>query len=123
MNEPHCHKNSCHRFYKTNWKLTKKIGFQETFTSSKQMFSIDKMSPMLLKMSLPQIFTVYDIQAVRKLPEDFPENILGRVILVYNRYSEQSVCNLIKTRTLQPVFLEKCLKMDNSTRLVLNSPR
>ena len=29
---------------------------------------------------------------------------LGGLILVYNRYSEQSVCNLTKRRTLPPVF-------------------
>ena len=38
------------------------------------------------------------------LSEDFQENNLGRVILVYNRYSEQSVYNLTKTGTLQSVF-------------------
>ena len=32
--------------------------------------------------------------------EDFQEHILGGVILVYNCYSEQSVCNLTKRRTL-----------------------
>ena len=36
--------------------------------------------------------------------EDFQENILGGVILVYNRYSEQSACNLINKKTLPPVF-------------------
>ena len=36
--------------------------------------------------------------------EDFHENILGGAILVYNRYSEQSVCNLTKRRTLPQVF-------------------
>ena len=68
------------------------------------MFSIEKMSPLLLRMNLPQIFTVYDIYALRKLSEDVQENILGRVILVYNRYSEQSVFNLTKTSAQQPVF-------------------
>ena len=34
----------------------------------------------------------------------FQENILGGAILVYNRYSEQSVSNLTKRRTLPPVF-------------------
>ena len=34
----------------------------------------------------------------------FPRNILGEVILVYNCYSEQPVCNLTKRRTLPPVF-------------------
>ena len=29
---------------------------------------------------------------LRKLLEDFQVNIIGRVILVYNRYSQQSVC-------------------------------
>ena len=48
------------------------------------------------------------------LLEDFQENILGRSILIHNCYSEQSVFNLTKTRTLQPDFLERCLKMDNS---------
>ena len=61
MNETHCHKINRHRFDKTNWELTKKIRFQEIFASSKQMFSIDKISPMLLRMNLPQIFTTYDI--------------------------------------------------------------
>ena len=36
--------------------------------------------------------------------EDFQENIPGGVILVYNRYSEQPVCTLIKRRILPPVF-------------------
>ena len=36
--------------------------------------------------------------------EDFQEKILGGVILVYNRHSEQSVCNLTKRSTLPPVF-------------------
>ena len=36
--------------------------------------------------------------------EDFQENILDGVILVYNRHSEQSVCNLTKRRTLPLVF-------------------
>ena len=31
---------------------------------------------------------------------NFQKNILGGVILVYNRHSEQSVCNLTKRRTL-----------------------
>ena len=48
------------------------------------------------------------------LLEDFQENIFGRSILIYNCYSEQSVFNLTKTRALQPDFLERCLKMDNS---------
>ena len=38
------------------------------------------------------------------LSEDFQENILGGVILVYNRYFEQSVCNLTKRSTLSTVF-------------------
>ena len=32
------------------------------------------------------------------------QKILGRVILVYYCYCEQSVCNLTKRRTLQPIF-------------------
>ena len=36
--------------------------------------------------------------------EDFQENILSGVILVYNRYSKQSVYNLTKRMTLPPVF-------------------
>ena len=39
--------------------------------------------------------------------EDFQENILAGAILVYNRYSEQSVCNLTKRRTVLPVFSEE----------------
>ena len=36
--------------------------------------------------------------------EYFQENILSGIILVYNRYSGQSVCNLTKRTTLPPVF-------------------
>ena len=36
--------------------------------------------------------------------------ILGRVILVYFCYSEQSVCNLTKRRTLQPIFFGEILE-------------
>ena len=36
--------------------------------------------------------------------EDLQESILGGAILVYNRYSELSVCNLTKKRTLTLVF-------------------
>ena len=31
---------------------------------------------------------------LRKLLEDFQENILGGVVLAYDSYSDQSVCNL-----------------------------
>ena len=41
---------------------------------------------------------------LQKLLEDFQENILGGVIVVYNQYSEQSVCNLNERRTLPPVI-------------------
>ena len=36
--------------------------------------------------------------------KNFQENILGGATLVYNRYSEQPVCNLTKRRTPPPVF-------------------
>ena len=39
--------------------------------------------------------------------KNFQENILGGTVLVYNRYSEQSVCNLTKRRTLPLVFSGK----------------
>ena len=68
------------------------------------MLRIRKMSPLLLRTNLPQIFTIYDIQAIRNLSEDFLENVLGGDILVYNRYSEQTVRNLTKKRTPPPVF-------------------
>ena len=42
-----------------------------------QMFGIHKMSPLLLRINLSQIFTIYDIWALQKLSEDFQENILG----------------------------------------------
>ena len=41
---------------------------------------------------------------LRKLSQDFQENIIGGAILINNHYSEQSVCNLTKRRTLPPVF-------------------
>ena len=68
------------------------------------MFGIHKMSPLLLRINVPQIFTIYDIYSLRKLSEDFQENNLGEVIVVYNPYSEQPVFNLTKRRTLPPVF-------------------
>ena len=42
--------------------------------------------------------------------EVFHENNFGGVILVYNRYSEQSVCNLTKRRTLPPLFSGEIFK-------------
>ena len=57
------------------------------FFHAKQMFGIDKMSPLLLRINLPQVFTIYNIWALRKLSEDFQEDVLGGVILLYNRYS------------------------------------
>ena len=68
------------------------------------MFGIHKISPLLVGINLSQIFTIYDIQALQKLSEDFQENIIGGVILVYNCQSEQLICNLTKRRTLTPVF-------------------
>ena len=69
-----------------------------------QMFDIHKMSSLLPRINLPQIFTFYDVQRLQNLSEGFQENIIGGLILVCNRYSEQSVCNLTKRRTLPPVF-------------------
>ena len=63
-----------------SWEL-KKIWFKERFASCKQLFSIHKMSPLLLRINLPQIFTIYDTEALEKLSEDFQENILGGVTL------------------------------------------
>ena len=40
----------------------------------------------------------------------FQKNILGGAILVYNRYSEESVCNLTKRRTLPPFFSGEIFK-------------
>ena len=47
---------------------------------------------------------------LRKLSQDFQENIIGGAILINNHYSEQSVCNLTKRRTLPPVFSGEILK-------------
>ena len=41
---------------------------------------------------------------LQKFSEDFQENILSGVILVYNRLPEQPICNLTKRRTLPSVF-------------------
>ena len=51
LKETHC----------VSWELTKKIRFKKKFASCKQMFNIRKMSPLLLRINLPQIFTIYDI--------------------------------------------------------------
>ena len=50
------------------------------------------MSP-LLRINLSQLYTIFDIQALRKLLGDFQDKILCGAILVCNRYSEQSICN------------------------------
>ena len=106
-----------------SFELTEKIWFQKRFASSKQIFGIDKMLTLLLRINSPQIFTIYNIQALRKLSEDFQENILGGVILVYDRYSEQSVCNLTKRRTLTPEFSGEMFKNGGCGRLLLSSVR
>ena len=67
------------------------------------MLDIRKMSRLLLRINLPQIFTICRI----KLSEYFPENIIGRVILVYNRYAEQPVYYLSRRWILPPVFSGK----------------
>ena len=91
-------------------ELAEKIWSQERFTSCKQMFGIDKMLTLLLRINSPQIFTIYNILALRKLSQDFQQNILAEVILVYCRYSEQSVCNLTKRRILIPEFCGEIFK-------------
>ena len=63
------------------------------------MFSIDKMSSLQLSMNLPQVFK----SMIFRHSESF-RKILCRVILVYYCYSEQSICNLTKRRTLQLIF-------------------
>ena len=52
------------------------------------MFDIHKKSLLLLRINLPQVFPIYDIQGLRKVSKDFHGNILGGVTLVYNHYSE-----------------------------------
>ena len=93
-----------------SFELTEKIWFQKRFASSKQIFGIDKMLTLLLRINSPQIFTIYNIQELRKLSEDFQENTLGAFILAYDRYSEQSVCNLTKRRALTPEFFGESFK-------------
>ena len=56
------------------------------------------------------MFTIYNIQAFRKLSEGLQESILGGVILVYDRYSEQSVFILTKRRTQTPAFFGEIIK-------------
>ena len=57
------------------------------FFHAKQMFGIDKMSPLLLRINLPQVFTICNIWALRKLAEDFQEDVVDGVIFLYNRSS------------------------------------
>ena len=66
------------------------------------MFVVDKMLTLLLRINSPHIFTVYIIYALRKVSENFQENIIGGVLLVYDRYSEQLLYNLTKRRTVTP---------------------
>ena len=44
---------------------------------------------------------------LRKVSEDFQENVLGGVTSVYNHYSEQPACNFTKKTTLPQVFYGK----------------
>ena len=44
-----------------SFELTEKIWFQKRFASSKQIFGIDKMLTLLLRINSPQIFTIYNI--------------------------------------------------------------
>ena len=74
------------------------------------MFGIDKMLTFLLKTNSPQMFTTYNIQVLRKLSQDFRENIRSEVILVYCHNSEQPVCNLAKRKTLTPEFFGEIFK-------------
>ena len=55
--------------------------------------------------------------------EDFQENILTAVILVYNRYSEQPVCDLTKRRTLPSVFSGDTFEMDGCEQLFLKQSK
>ena len=75
------------------------------------MFGIDKICylHLLLRISSPQVFTIYNIQALRKLLEDFQENIVGGVILGYDRYSDQSVCNLTTLEFSEETFKNEWL--------------
>ena len=73
------------------------------------MFDIHKKSPLLLRINIPQIFTIYDIQALRKLAEDLQENILRGVTLVYNRYSEEPACNLAQAEDFQENILGEAI--------------
>ena len=63
------------------------------------MLDINKIQTFRLRIKSLQIYTIYNIFALRDLWEGLLESIL-----VYNRYSEQSVCNLFKKSTLPLVF-------------------
>ena len=93
--------NSCCRNIQNN------IIFKSSY---KTRVSFTLMLPLLLRINLSQIFTVYDIQPLQKLPKGSQENILGGVTLVYNRYSEQPLYNLTKRRTVPPVFFGEIFK-------------
>ena len=43
---------------------------------------MDKIPPLLLRINLPQIFTIYDNKALQNLSKDFQENFVGEVILI-----------------------------------------
>ena len=58
-----------------------------TFFYAKQMLGIDKMSSLLLRINLSQIFTIFNLWALRKLSEDFQEDVLSEIILLYTRFS------------------------------------
>ena len=57
------------------------------FFYAKQMLGTEKMSSLLLRINLSQIFTIYNLWALRKLSEDFQEDVLSEIILLYTRFS------------------------------------
>ena len=81
------------------------------------------MLTLLLRINSPQIIAIYNPQTLRKFSQDFQENGLGGFILVYNRYSEQAICNLTKRRTLTSAFSGEIFKIDGCGWLLLNSGR
>ena len=74
------------------------------------MFGIEKVLTLLLRLIHLKYLQSITFRRLKKLLEDFQENILGEVILVYDCYSEQSVCKLTKRSALTPKFSGEVFK-------------
>ena len=80
--------------------------FQEIFASSKQLFGIEKMSTLLLKIALPQILPNSLWYLWKNLPPVFSGEIFefGGLWTAASEQSEMAACNVIRFVTIKISF-------------------